>query len=154
MANEVGTRADFLAKSGTPYIDSSGDLCPGNVGGQIVAVPFVLTVTGGSTSGDGLLAGSTVTKFCPYKSGSIVGLSLYNDTAVTLGHVTATVFKGATTTGFATTLTTITGATTKNTASQVKDTDAFSAGDALSVHFDAAATNTAGTVLAMLFVEM
>ncbi len=155
MASEAFVRGDVLAHRGTPLIDDALDMCPNNVGGHIVAIPFTGAITGGDTGVNAAFAGSTVTKFIPHKTGSIIGLSIYGNAAVTLGHVTATVYNGATAySTFTVNLTTGATFTRTDNDATVKDTYAFAAGDVLGLKLDCAATNTANSVGVTLFVEM
>ena len=152
MASEVFARGDFLANRGTPLIDSGNDLCPGNVGGQIVPFVFTKSVADTMTGTEMAAAGSTVTEVNPYKAGSIIGMSLAMKTAlITDTHASFTVYNGATSTGFVITLNA--SADQYGTTSQVKDTDSFSANDKLTVqiHSDTMKTSTASVIL---FLEM
>ena len=76
---ETIARGDFLVDKGTPLIDSGNDLCPGNVGGQLVAYTFhrlnlttnmaavVVPITGGNT---------TNAEFLMPRAGSLIGIAI------------------------------------------------------------------------------
>lgn len=151
MATETWARSGFLAKKGTPVIDGGPDLCPNNVGGHIVALPFTLVADATSAAGTKMkYVGSTNTYACPFKPGSVIGLGISAHTALgSARHATFTVYAGATSTGFSANLT-----ATKQTTyvAQAKDTDAFVAGKKLSVLCEYA-SNTTYTYTATLYIE-
>jgi len=152
---ETFARGDFLSKNSTPVMDDTLDLCPGNVGGQIVPAVFGLAVTKSDTSGDCYYGDAAVsnTKFVPAKAGSIVGISVHAKTAVTLGHVTVIAVKGSTDVATAKIDINTTDANYNGTWFN-KDLYTFSANKPLGVTFDAAATNTTNAIAVTLFVEM
>lgn len=151
MASETFARGDFLAKNSTPVIDSSLDLCPNNVGGHIVALPFILVIDATSAAGTKMkFAGSTNTYAIPFKGGSVVGLAASAHTAFGASrHATFTVYNGTTSTGFAVNLT---GTDQVTSAAQAKDTDTFSAGAKLNVLCEHASATTY-TCAAIVYIE-
>ena len=149
---ETLVRGDLLANRGVPLIDDTNDLCPGNVGGQIVPFSFKLVCDATSAAGTKMkFIGSTNVYCIPYKPGSVVGISGWAHTALGASrHATFTVYKGAT----ATTMTgTLLASTQYITASKVKDAVTFAAGKKLSVLCEHA-SNTTYTMAATIFVEM
>lgn len=153
---ETYVKGDLLAKRGTPLIDDTNDLCPGNVGGQIIGIPFVGAVTASGTSGS-LYVGdvaTTVTQICMPKAGSVVGLSVQAKTAVAAGHVTFTLVKGATDGTLSIALTTVTGSTLRKYTWVNKDLHTFAAGKNIGITFDSATTNTANKFAAVLWAEI
>lgn len=157
MASETFARGDFLANRGTPLIDDTNDLCPNNVGGQIV--PFVLSGTyAGTKSAFALKFGeSTLTRAVPFKDGSVIGLAVRLSTALTASDTTSTfsVFRGATSTGVSVAI--AAGARQGYTA-VVKDSGAaaqFSAGNLLTVRLTCSTiASSALTAQATIYAEM
>jgi hypothetical protein len=86
---ETLERNDFMANRGVPLIDDLNDLCPGNVGGQIVAIPFTYTNLAAGVASPGLaslfcaLAGAS--QVPAPKAGSIVGMSVMSNVDLTAG---------------------------------------------------------------------
>jgi hypothetical protein len=158
---EAFARNAFLANRGVPLIDASNDLCPGNVGGHIVAFKFFATLsatnTGKVMSGVDVGGLTTIHVVSP-KAGSIVGLALSLNTAMTAsdkGAISAQAWKGTTNTGVAVALS---GVMRKSSTWVNKDssgTAIFAAGQYLKVKLVASSTvATALTAQATLFVEM
>lgn len=152
MATESFTRAGFFSKRGTQIIDAGPDLCPNNVGGQIVALPFTLVCDATSAAGTKMkYAGSTNVYAVAFKPGSVIGIGVGSNTALGASrHATCTVYVGATSTGFGTTLP---ASNQFKYAAQAKDTDAFAAGKNISVLCEYASMTTY-TVVATVYVEM
>jgi len=126
MASEVFARGDVLANRGTPLIDSGNDLASNNVGGQKIFLPFGrLNVTTNLTAVvvPPLGGNATLTEVLMDRPGSIIGLAVRANAAITVGSMTLFATLDGTTKMTAT-LNTTDQATTVN---QVKDTDAFSA---------------------------
>lgn len=147
-------REDFLVRRGVPVIDDGPDLCSGNVGGQIIAIPFTYRVADTLTLTQMKLVGSSVTKFYTPKAGSIVGASFYANTACDAGHCTFTVLVGATlSTVVLFNMNTVAGETRSDYVWQNKDIDTFTAGQQILVKMDSD-TLTTSTVGLTVFVEM
>lgn len=151
---ETMVRGDFLVHRGVPVIDDTLDLCPGNVGGQIIAIPFTYQAATTISGTEMKLAGSTCTKFHVPKAGSIVGASIYANTAIAGGHCTFTAYIGSTASAaILFNMNTVAGETRSDYVWQNKDTDVFAAGDDLVVKMTSD-TLTTSTVGLTLFVEM
>jgi hypothetical protein len=148
---ETFARGDKLVDRGTPLIDASRDLCPGNVGGHIVGFPFFLVIDATSAAGTQMKYNGTTGAYAiPYKAGSVVGISACASTALGTQACTFTVYNGTTTTGFACNLVT-SGQVTS--ASQNKDLDTFAAGDKINVLCEHTSATT-DSMSVTVFVEM
>lgn len=151
---ETYSNTNFLTHRGVPVIDDGPDLCPGNVGGHIVAIPFAYRV--GATE-DGTLmkyVGSTVTKFETPKDGSLIGASFYANTACDAGHCTFTVHIGAVASDAVLfNMNSVAGETRSGYVWQNKDVDEFTAGQEISVVMNGA-TLTTSTIGLTLFIEV
>jgi hypothetical protein len=157
---ESFARGDKLVDRGTPMIDASRDLCPGNVGGMIVSFPFVVSVTKTDTNADGYYndVASSITRCVMPKAGSVVGISVQSKAAVAKGYTTFKVLKGTTditSTGLICTLNSAVAANTRTASAFVnKDLHTFAAGQPLGITVDCGASVTTNTFGATIFVEM
>lgn len=124
---EAFSRGDILANRGTPLIDSGGDLCPGNVGGQLIHLPFgKADLTTGLDETAVLPIGGAAALGADYpmvKAGSVIGVGFYSNAAITTGSISVYACINGTTKLLATLNT-----TNQSTAvTQNKDTDTFTA---------------------------
>lgn len=150
MATETFSRDAFFAKRGTMVVDSGPDICPNNVGGHIVALPFTLVCDATNAGTKMKYAGSTNVYAVPFKPGSVIGIGVSANTALGASrHATFTVYAGATSTGFSATI----PASGQSTyAAQAKDTDTFTVGKKLSI-MAIWASNTTYTYVATVYIE-
>jgi len=157
---ESYSRGDIIVDRGTPIVDSSRDLCPGNVGGMIVSFPFVVSVTKTDTNADAYYndVASSITRCVTPKGGSVVGISVQGKAAVAKGYTTFKVLKGTTditSTGLICTLNSAVAANTRTANVWVnKGLHTFSSGQPLGITVDCGASVTTNTFGVTLFVEM
>lgn len=145
-------RDDIIMIRGTPAVDATGDLCPGNVGGMKVALAFRQNFAATQSAVAMKAIGLTNTGYAMPKAGSVVGMSAYFAAALSSADkaVTFQIFKN--TTGGMTVVTAPSGQTSYKTAN--KDTYAFAAGDKIFVKMTNSTIASAGlNAQALVIVE-
>jgi len=152
---ESSARDDFLLNNGTPYIDADGDLCPGNVGGQVLVINFHGVVDATETATAFNCGGATATQVAMPKAGSIVGLTVHASSVCAGGNATITVYNGTVAYGTITcAFNTTTGVTRTYTTWVNKDLYTFEAGDLLSAKHKNTGYENTSTHSVALFVEI
>lgn len=153
MASESYARGDFLANRGTPLIDSGNDLCPNNVGGHKILIPFGMTSL--ATGLDGAVVApfggttDTLPEVLVDRPGSIVGIVARVNTAIATGTVDIVPSVNGTVKTLAAALTT---AVQSSVATQAKDEEAFAAGNRLGVKISTATNLSTGLNLSVSLV--